>query len=229
MVVIKLWIEGGVLPPLNNPLHGRDDSMWKTIDNTNSLRQSFKKLFSKVFPDESNIRFIPEMGSGRDQTANFFKDDFLQYNTLMLRDLDAPKIEREETISKISNKLEMPVSEIEGKVFFMVQEMEAWILSQPYVIERVFADHKVGKFSIENDDQIFDKNIETIIKPSKVIEIILQRYFVIEKAGKKKKLKYGKLKHSPDLIENLDIHKLKNTFEDVGLLINKINKLSLIK
>jgi predicted transcriptional regulator len=65
------------------------------------------------------------------------------------------------------------------------------------------------------------------LNPEFVLDKILQRYFVVKKGDRKKKLKYGKLKHSPDLIEKLDLKKLRNSFEDVESLIQKINKLSI--
>lgn len=105
--------------------------------------------------------------------------------------------------------------------------MEAWILSQPDKIEQCLAriSTKETIIRLSADETICDKNPETIVHPDNVLDTLLQRHFYILKAGKKKKLKYGKLKLAPSLIENLDIDVLKETFEDVKGLLMKVGSL----
>ena len=212
MVVVKVFFEGGSDP--------RDKSNAATVDNTPRLRESFNKLLNSGF-EEEKVRIHAEPAY-----SIYSAVKIRESNSLLLIDLDGTKDK------KVQRFNDSQLTDIQVFVFFMVQMMEAWILSQPEVIEEVFKYYKVGKLLVKDDEKILNKDLEKIAKPDDVLHIILGRYFVIEKAGKKKKLKYkhnGKLKYSPDLIENLDIHKLKNTFEDVELLINKINELSLIK
>ena len=209
MVTVKVFFEGGADP--------RSNPNVATVDNTLRLRESFNKLLNAAF-EEEKVRIQAEPTYSISNTVRNREP-----NSLILIDLDGSKDKKKQRLN--DNQL----TDIQEFVFFMVQMMETWILSQPEVIEEVFRYYKVGKLLVKDDDKILNKDLEKIANPDNVLHVILGRYFVIEKGTKKKKLKYGKLKHSPDLIENLNIHKLKNKFEDVEFLINKINELSLIK
>ena len=209
MVTVKVFFEGGADP--------RSNPNVATVDNTLRLRESFNKLLNAAF-EEEKVRIQAEPTYSISNTVRNREP-----NSLILIDLDGSKDKKKQRLN--DNQL----TDIQEFVFFMVQMMETWILSQPEVIEEVFRYYKVGKLLVKDDDKILNKDLEKIANPDNVLHVILGRHFVIEKGTKKKKLKYGKLKHSPDLIENLNIHKLKNKFEDVEFLINKINELSLIK
>ena len=184
--------------------------------NTNRLRESFNKLLNSGFESEQ-VQIQAKPAYSISNFKNLIKN--IDDNSLFLMDLDATKDKREQRLK--DNQL----IDIQVFVFFMVQRMEAWILSQPEIIKEVFAYFK-SKSGLENDSLILNKHPEEILYPDKVLNTIFQRYFVINKAGKTKKLKYGKLKHSPDLIEKLDLQKLRNTFEDVERMILKINQIS---
>ena len=205
MVTVKVFFEGGADP--------RSNPNADTFDNTNRLRESFNKLLNSDF-DSEKVKIIAEPAFSIKSLVKIREID-----SLLLMDLDALKDKREQRIK--DNQL----TDIQDFVFFMIQRMESWILSQPEIIEEVFAYYK-SKLGLENDASILNKHPETIINPDKVLDTIFQRYFSITKNGKTKKLKYGKLKHSPDLIEKLDLQKLRNTFEDVERMILKINQIS---
>ncbi|MEA5460142.1 DUF4276 family protein [Arcicella sp. LKC2W] len=207
VVTIKVFFEGGA-DPKSNP--NAD-----TFDNTNRLREGFNKLLNSEF-EEERVRIQAEPAYS---ITNVVK--IREPNSLLLIDLDDSKDKKKDRIEN-SN-----LSDIEKFVFFMVQRMESWILSQPEVIEDVFAYYKNKASHIKDDNLIYNKHLEVIRNPDDVLNTIFQRYFIIIKGGKEKKLKYGKLKHSPDLIEKLDLQKLRNTFEDVESLIQKINELSI--
>ena len=204
MVTITVFFEGGVHPN-SNPNE-------ETIDNTSNLRESFNKLFNSGLENE-NVRIVAKPAYSITNIVRIRKPD-----SILLMDLDAPKEQKQKRLT--DNNL----IEIQEFVFFMVQRMEAWILSQPEVIEDVFKHLKVGNSQIKDDNQIKDKHPENLVYPESILNTILQRNFINKKAGIKKNLKYGKLKHSPDLIAKLDIEKLKVTFEDVRLLMEKINQ-----
>jgi hypothetical protein len=206
MVIVKVFFEGGA-DPKSNPNAA-------TIDNTSRLRESFNKLLNSGFEEEL-VRIQAEPAYS---ITNVVK--IRQLNSLLLMDLDGTK---DKKIQRINDS---KLTDIQDFVFFMVQMMEAWILSQPEVIEETFSYYKIGEIMVEKDDKILNKNVENIIKPDEVLDIILQRYFVIAKAGKSKKLKYSKLKHAADLIQNLNLQKLRETFEDVESMILKINDIS---
>ena len=201
-----MFFEGGADP--------RSNPSAETFDNTNRLRESFNKLLNSGFESEQ-VKIIAEPAYSIRSLVKIRKG-----NSLFLMDLDASKDKREQRIK--DNQL----TDIQDFVFFMIQRMESWILSQPEVIEEVFKKDKAKVDFVKDDNQIQNKHPETILNPEFVLGIIFQRYLVINKAGKTKKLKYGKLKHSPDLIEKLDLQKLRNTFEDVERMILTINQIS---
>jgi Domain of unknown function (DUF4276) len=206
MVTVKVFFEGGA-----NPLSNPDVA---TVDNTNRLRESFNKLLNSGF-EEEKVKIQAEPAYS---ITNVVK--IREPNSLLLIDLDG-------TVDKKAQRIkDNQLLDVQDFVFFMVQMMEAWILSQPEIIEKVFEYYKIGEAAVKDDDRIFHKDIESIKQPDEVLKIILQRYFVIEKAGKTKKLKYGKLKHAPDLIQNLDIQKLREVFNDVKLMLLKIEEIS---
>ena len=170
MVTITVLFEGGSAPSSNPNAD--------TIGNTASLRESFNKLLSSGLQNPTvRIQAVPAYS-----ITSAVK--IRQPDAFLLIDLDGPSDKRQERIK--DNKLD----DIEEYVFFMVQSMEAWILSQPDVIEKVFVAFKTSKLKVADDSQIKGKNPEDIHRPEFVLNVILQRFFSYEKAGKKKKLKY---------------------------------------
>jgi hypothetical protein len=209
MVTITVFFEGGV--------HPNDKNSALTLDNSTLLRESFNQLLNSGLSSEKvKIQAIPAAS-----VTNIVK--IRKENSLLLLDLDAPKSKREERI-KASN-----LSDIQEYVFFMIQKMEAWILSQPKSIEDYFKDKKINENEfVKDDESIHGKNCEDIIHPDRVLQTILKRYFSDYKGDKFRKLEYGKLKHAPNLIKNLDIHQLKKDFEDVRNLLDKVEKMSIL-
>lgn len=206
MVTIKVFFEGGADP--------RSNPNADTFDNTNRLRESFNKLLNSGFESEK-VKIITEPAYSIHSLIKIREND-----SLFLMDLDASKDKREQRIK--DNQL----TDIQDFVFFMIQRMEAWILSQPEVIEEVFGYFKSKPVLVKDDSLILNKHSETILHPDEVLNTIFQRYFSMIRNGKTKKMKYGKLKHSPDLIEKLDLQKLRNTFEDVERMVLKIKEIS---
>jgi len=213
MVRVTIFLEGGVLP------HSTVDV--NTMNASNSLRESFNKLFQQVFSEEE-FTLIIEPSGGYKSAAKFLKASIeKKKEDILLIDLDAIKAEK-------SAKLEeLGLSSYSDRVFFMVQEMEAWILSQTDKIE-IHAKNK-GLTRKKKGNKIIDNSLlkgkhpEDIEKPSKRLKTIIREYFEEEKERrgkiKKKAASYGKLKDAPDFIELLDLKELKNTFSDVNDLI----------
>jgi len=203
MVEIRIVIEGGVL--LN------DNISAATVNNSERLRQSFHKLLSKVLnPDNFNI--IVEIGAGDKNAAKSFKKHAINDSkTTLFVDLDGVKSIKHERL------IELDIVDYNNQVFFMVQEMEAWILSQPEAIEKCYDLRFIRR---KKDEQLTNHKLllvhpEEITKPSKILEILLPYYYSEKKGDKIKKKKYGKLKDAPLLIEQLDFTKLLATFEDI--------------
>jgi hypothetical protein len=216
-IEIQLFVEGGVLPNENLAV--------ETMNNSNKLRESLHHLLSQLItPNKFDLIILPR--SSNNQTVKDFKADLEKdSNSLLLIDLDAPKSEKNTKITKLD------LVECAEKVFFMVQEMEAWVLSQPKIIEE-FAKQK--DYKRKNTDKIIaentllkGKNIEEISKPSDTLNTLLGQYFEVyeKRRDKHKPATYGKLKDAPDLLKLLNFSKLLNDFEDVRLLKMKIESL----
>jgi hypothetical protein len=214
MVTITIYLEGGVLPNLNDAA--------QTTSNSTRLREAFSKLLRQVFLEEDyNLEIKPS--GGYISAAKRFKElreD--EKETVLLIDLDGPQTEKPKKLE------ELDLVDYVKEVFFMIQEMEAWILSQPDKIEQ-FAQKE--QFVIKNEEKkvadnnlIKGKNIEDIKKPSGRLHTIFEQHFQVMqqrrgKAPKAKKRGYGKLKDAPSLLELLDLSVLRKSFEDVENLI----------
>jgi len=210
MVEITIFVEGGVVP------HDKDSVL--TVDNSERFRESFRKLLNQLNINQ-NFKIIIENRGGYPHTIQSFKNNLQKNpNSLLLIDLDKPPTERESQIAAFDLQKE------QEKVFFMVQKMEAWILSQPEKIEECYKHLKRVKpeQSISEDNLLKDKHPESVYQPDNVLNTILQRYFEYEKQGKIKKKKYGKLKDAPDLLEKLEGEKLKKNFQDVQSLYTTV-------
>lgn len=209
MVEISLLVEGGV--------SANSNASADTFDNSVRLRESFHKLLNAGVEKKEMIQLrIDTKGS---YTA-IIKEAFSP-TTLALLDLDAHDSQRQQRIK------EYKLDAYQDFVFFMIQTMETWILSQPDAIEKSFSSFKINPVPLAEDARIKDVDLTTIPEPHQVLDKLLKDYFQYEKGGKPKQLKYGKLKNSHILLEQLDIHRLKEQFIDVKNLLNKINELTI--
>jgi hypothetical protein len=213
-IEIQLFVEGGVLEHQNIAV--------ETVNNSNKLRESLHQLLSQlVAPEKFDLVVLPR--GGYKQTIKDFKADLEKDNqSLLLIDLDAPKSQKDTQIAAFE------LTEIAEKVFFMVQKMEAWILSQPDKIE-LFAQNK--KLRIKNADKTIAQNPllkgkhpEEIENPDDKLKTIFSQHFekYEERRDKYKPANYGKLKDAPELLALLDFSRLLQDFEDVKLLQVKI-------
>lgn len=212
MVDIRIVIEGGIVPHINDSA--------ATINNSEKLRESFHKLFSQIINPEF-FNLIIEMKGGFEQAIISFKGySQLDQKTSMLIDLDGASSSRQNKI------VDLKIENLSERVFFMIQEMEAWILSQPESIEKAYRNRynrQRGNINLEQEiRKLYRDHPEEILKPSVKLKVLLGRYYVEMKGNRKKNKKYGKLKDAPLLIENLDITKLIKTFDDVNSLISHI-------
>jgi hypothetical protein len=197
MVTINLLIEGGIGendPQNNNPA---------VVYNHNALRQAFTKLFEKIVRQQVKtvIYLLGPVGNERNVNHNNF--------SFYWRDLDRPGIHRNDVIA---NVLQNMPSLHENQVYFFVQEVEAWILSQfdslyvpQYTIQPGILQHSMlRRYS----------HAEEIPEPSDKL-IRLAGLFVSENRKSKTNFRYGKIKNAYQFIEALDVEQLKLDFEDV--------------
>lgn len=171
MAIIKIFIEGGVLE------HQNISS--QTYNNSSRLRECFYKLLTQYFnPNDFSLQV--EIGGPKNQAIKFFKSEIEKnLNVYLLIDLDANSSKRTEIVNSFNLRDKIH----EKNIFFMVQEMEAWILSQPDKIEACYKNlkrKKIGK-NLGDDNLLLNVNPELIVKPSVILETILGRYFTIEK------------------------------------------------
>jgi 5S rRNA maturation endonuclease (ribonuclease M5) len=118
MVEITIYIEG---MPSENPAV-------LTVDNSAIFRENFHQLFSqKLSTTEFNLRIKP-FGSITQAKKMLEQIETQGINAILLMDLDAPK-------EKIDERLNQYQPFDTSKIFFMIQEMEAWIISQIDKIE----------------------------------------------------------------------------------------------
>jgi hypothetical protein len=206
MVEITIMIEGGA-PDSSSDI--------ATVENTESLRESFHRIFSESLGYEVKIRVQP-LGGYRNAARIFSESTTDVY---LFVDLDDKKENIPNWFEKLITEnplkpIEIPASK-KPKVFFMIQEMEAWILKQPEAIENWgLKNHYVRKHPTEkiaDHSLISRKNIEDLAKPSVKLNLIIKHFFRKEYRGKKKIIQYGKLKTAPDLLDCLDVSKLKAT------------------
>lgn len=194
-----------------------------TVDNSAVFRESFHKLFSQQLSPTNFNLIIQPFGSITRAREMLGRIEEAETNAVILIDLDGPKEEREERLKRYS-------SFDTTKIFFMIQEMEAWILSQVDKIEEFGINEgltrKIANEDIKNNSLIKNKHPEEISKPSKTLDTIFRQYFrVIRIRGGKEKLKgkrYLKAKDGPKLIGLLELQFLMEDFDEVRRLIDYI-------
>lgn len=168
-----------------------------TSDRSNgNLRQGFNKLLQKVL-NKRMPRII--MGNSKEQTINKFQKNKLDGDEYLLIDLDEEASKKEDQLEKLSLKTR------ENDIFFMIQEMEAWFLSQPQILDDYYGTNISSKIANINPKKIKD--------PVKLLE---------QHTHKTKKGKYHKVKHGTGLLELLNPNQLSNDFEEFERMLNAL-------
>ncbi len=198
---IILVIEGG------SPLHSDIDS--EKSPDTIKLQEGFYRLLGQEVPrNQLDIRMAADWITCRSRFKDLKKEN--NNNAFLLVDSDAPNESKE--AKRIERKLKPKEA-----VFFMVQEMEAWFLSQPDKVEEhydTWMARKETRFAEEITESPQDYS-----KPSKELINIITGYYYKERKGVEVKPKFRKLRDGAALLELLDLDKLQNDFQDVKRLI----------
>ena len=169
-----------------------------------SLRNAFSKLFEKELKGK-----MPQviMGDGIEQTIDKFltKPMVPNEHRYLLIDSDQPLDDNAKRIivGKIKNRdVNKKIEATEDNVFFMVQEAEAWILSQPNVLKLMgLKTSSVPKCPASE-----------ICKPSNVLADVYR------KSGKR----YHKVSEFVKVFTLLDTQQLKRDFVEFRLLIETL-------
>lgn len=171
------------------------------LDN-GDLRLAFAKLFEKELKGKMP-RIV--MGNGKSQTVDKFQSTPLQNgeNRYLLVDSDAP-VHGKDDICQHYNDLKPNLKQSCTSVntYLMIQEAEAWILSQPDVLER---------FKIKLN-KLPKKNVMDIPDPS---DLMADMY---KESGKK----YHKVRDFSRVFPELDTKELKKYFPEFKSLIETL-------
>lgn len=167
-----------------------------TPDRSNGiLSQGFHKLLKQVL-DKNMPRII--MGKGKHQAINKFKNNRFQAIGFLLIDLDAPEDRRATVIEEESLDKDY--------VFFMIQEMEAWFLSQPDVLIKFYGYDVTSRLPKRPPKEVPD--------PAMVLDQI---------SRPTKKKKYHKVRDATILLEMLDAKALRIAFKEFDDLVSSLN------
>lgn len=224
-MVIRVLVEGGVTG-LDPTVTAEHNAMIQ--QNSAALREALNRFFTAAL-DRDDIDIKIEIGGGWEMASLSFitqgSNDFLYV------DLDRPPELRHEWFrQKIYDGKPFPSSKSEC-VFFWVQEMEAWFLKQPECIVRWAKQERLSLKSaaLQDDKLIKDKDIEHLIqKPSFVVDVLFKRYLEsnkIDKKGKPKNVKYGKLRHAPGIIQALDPFKMIHQDRELSNFVEKVRSI----
>jgi len=205
--IITIYVEGG--SPAQTGL-GPDPA----------FRKAFNKLFSQAEGVRVKIVMIGPVGNAPKKLAEITKQNSPD---VVLVDLDGPKNEKKKRIEVYYKGLAT------DQLFFMVQMMEAWILSQPeavrqYAKENGYVERKATK-CVDICNEIKKQCPEDISKPDEMLKRALRRCFEKVDAKGKKRLEYRKGKTAPDLIMRLELDKLRLAFEDVDALVEYLTSI----
>lgn len=171
------------------------------------LRMGMEHLLSKKLKGKMPKIIIGAGYSqgGKSQTINKFKTNKIDSKqTLVLVDLDGPESER------VTDLESQNLLDRKDDVFYMVQEMESWFLSQPEMLNKYYGiDNNKKNIS----DKLPKKPPSEIANPDKVLKKITKNT---------QKGEYHKIKHAVELLKRLDADKLEKDFVDFKRLIERI-------
>ena len=220
MVAVHIFVEG----------IGTDNADVNTVDRSAAFRRAFHELLSQSIENEE-VTLSVEPARGWKAAAKTYirHKQKAEKNYCLLIDLDATIDHKTVRLNENLVGIQETLADFPNEVFFMVQEMEAWILSQPNVIE-TYADNNDYKRKLEKtvaEHHFLKVPPIEISKPSDKIKTIFKEYFEEwnERKGKNKAAKYHKTKIAPDLIGMLDFQKLTETFEDAKNLQKLIKQM----
>lgn len=167
-----------------------------TTDDTNgNLREGFYKLLYQRLKDN-----MPRIRMGNNTRETIGKYKACQSNSYALIDLDDFEANKKTAM----DKYEINDSD---QVFFMIQEMEAWFISQPDILDEYYG------FKIS--EKLIKKNAKEFKCPDEYLQDLTKQC---------KKGRYHKVRHGVELLKKLDANKLQNYFSEFDTLIRKIEE-----
>ena len=166
------------------------------------LNQGFTKLLEQKLKGK-----LPKiiLGDGKGQTINKFLTNQREADLfLLLVDLDKP----EDTVE--ADLVDNNLLDDKENVFYMIQEMECWFLSQPNILDDFYGlDSRKKKIS----EKLPQKKATEFSEPDKIMKNLTKDT---------KKGQYHKIKHAVELLKLLDATQLEKDFTDFERLITKL-------
>ena len=220
MVAVHIFLEG---------VATHDSTDVDTVDRSTEFRKAFHKLLTQSIENQRIELSIEPATNWKAAAKTYIRHkQKAEKKYCLLIDLDGEIGTKPKRLNESLVGMEETLANFPDEVFFMVQEMEAWILSQPSVIE-AYADDKGYKRKLEKkvgEHHFLKVHPIEITKPSEKIKTIFREHFEeqIERKSriKVKAVEYHKTKIAPDLIRMLDFQKLTEIFDDVKSFQNLI-------
>lgn len=147
------------------------------------------------------------LGGGKPSTVKQFLKNKFGAESFLLMDLDKDETGRNDDIR------ENHLKEHETHVFYMIQEIESWFLSQPEVLDKYYGITTSGK---KISEIISNRKCSDIENPKEELIRVTQTL--------NKGEKYHVIKHVADLLQRLDATKLENDFPDFKRLVEALRK-----
>ena len=171
-------------------------------NNNGDLREGFGQLFAKF-----GCRVQIKMGAGKDSTVDKFrtivngKSDLGCEKPFLLIDLDKQENEIQKDLETYK------ISEHSEFVCYMVQEMEAWFLSQPQLLDNFYGAGISSRLPKKHPKLVNDpvRELENITKQTP-------------------KGLYHKIRHGAILLNKLDPTKLINDFPELKRFVENLKK-----
>lgn len=171
---------------------------------TGNLREGFQRLLEQ---DERLRGNMPRLEMSNDAAGTVKKFKYEKNNKhsaydciLLLADLDGPEEVREDWLAKYG------LQEYREQVFCMIQEMEAWFLSQPDKLHTYYGaslPHSLPKTAPTHTPN-----------PAQKLAHCTKDY--------RPKGTYAKVKHGAQLLKLLNLTKLQADFPDVARLVKAL-------
>jgi hypothetical protein len=210
MVTVTVFVEGEDEIP--DPL---------ALDPNVGLREAFHKLFAQRFDSRSIDIQVQPIGSITLAADIAASQRFGNHDALLI-DLDGPENLRSRRLADSYSHPNIDTS----RIFFMVQMMESWIISQPQAIEQFGVEENLLRKredeAIASNQLLKGKTAPEIDLPDQKLETLLRQYFDEKRnwqgKTKLKGKKYLKKKDGPILIALLKFEQLQSDFVDVSAL-----------
>lgn len=224
MVSITVFVEGGGDTRQLEASVSQDEISnidVNTLDNSELFREGFHKLFCQKIPENKVNLIIHPIGSITIAKKYLSKIIAKNLKAVLLIDLDEPKTKKAQRLSSTFGTLDTK------PVFFMIQRMEAWILSQPDRIDR-FAEERGWIRKKRMEELVSYKKIhgihpEDISDPDDTLYDFLKKFYAVKKIrnGKTQEvsIKYQRSKDGPELIGYLDLNVLMDVFDEAKNLV----------